>query len=355
MRDTLKLYLVNTRLRRDGKVFDRKTGQVRSCVSYCITSVVTPLAHRSKLTCSVIAIDRLSPSSPIYTDRCVCANIVSPEGHGYGNQMLSLLHYIFAPPSSLPPFPYHTYGAPPATTRGDALYTTLWSDVGDQFYKLCKIGRGEEERDGWVAVLDEECAMEVGAGGDGADGQAVLEEGKAIKDYQFKLPEGAVDMFEAELLKKESESAPSSDIFIMDSANSPGIVNYYLLRAPGGSSDSSDDASIAYGYHDTEKPSTWAVWYKVEDKTGKEPTTLHVTALALSDPPTEFKDLLNILQAQARITGCSRITAWGLTEEMKNLWKGAGGEVIRRKEHLGAMAWYGAREAGRVRLVCGGE
>lgn len=72
------------------------------------------------------------------------------RGKGYARHMLRLLHYLLAPPSAMPPFP-KAWGEPPAVPAGvemhDALFSVLYSGVGDQFY--AKVTKGESEP-GWI-------------------------------------------------------------------------------------------------------------------------------------------------------------------------------------------------------------
>lgn len=82
-----------------------------------------------------------------YGISCVYTN-AAHRGNGYARHMLRLLHYILAPPSTLPPFP-SAWGAPPVIPPGmqDAAFSVLYSGVGEEFYAKCTKGESEP---GWI-------------------------------------------------------------------------------------------------------------------------------------------------------------------------------------------------------------
>ncbi|TXT13939.1 uncharacterized protein COLE_00132 [Cutaneotrichosporon oleaginosum] len=78
-----------------------------------------------------------------YGVACVYTN-AAHRGYGYARHMMRLLHYILAPPATLPPFP-SAWGAPPAIPQGmqNAAFSVLYSGVGEEFYAKCTKGEHE--------------------------------------------------------------------------------------------------------------------------------------------------------------------------------------------------------------------
>lgn len=71
---------------------------------------------------------------------------IQERGKGYAKHMMRLLHWAIAPHALLPPFP-EVWGAPPNSV-GNARFSVLYSDVGENFYLQCSPG---DDRDkGWV-------------------------------------------------------------------------------------------------------------------------------------------------------------------------------------------------------------
>ncbi|GMK53807.1 hypothetical protein CspeluHIS016_0103930 [Cutaneotrichosporon spelunceum] len=84
---------------------------------------------------------------PSYGVSCVYTN-AAHRGNGYARHMMRLVHYILAPPDTLPPFP-PAWGAPPAIPPDmqDAVFSVLYSGVGKEFYAKCTKG---EREPGWM-------------------------------------------------------------------------------------------------------------------------------------------------------------------------------------------------------------
>ena len=79
------------------------------------------------------------------------ASVYTPpqnRGKGYARHMMSLLHWVLAPYSSLPPFQEKWGSLPPSVAScGNASFSTLYSDIGPEFYRNCGPDEGS---DGWV-------------------------------------------------------------------------------------------------------------------------------------------------------------------------------------------------------------
>jgi hypothetical protein len=270
---------------------------------------------------------------------------------------MSTLHHLLAPPTFLPPWPTDRWGPPPVGGKNDALYSTLWSDVGDTYYRKCTVGSAEEGhggRDGWVVRLDEELTWDLDRSG------GSTHEVELFKKWDFELPHQLVERYETKRLLLCAQNQTLLDgqtgdgakkHLILDSASSPGVINYYLLRRQ------TQSASLpplptrgeeTYGFVHRER-GIWAVWcFLPEEPQGR--FTLRVTSVGIDSIDKDasvFEDdlkmLIDVVKWQAIGMGCDRITLWGLPTRVKEGWMRLEPRIksVRREEHLGAIAWYG--------------
>jgi hypothetical protein len=292
---------------------------------------------------------------------------------------MSTMHYILGPHDHLPSWPAESFGPPPSTdmTKNDALYSILWSDVGVDFYRSCKIG----DRDGWVTRLDEELVWDI-KNEDQQERDAVvhldLSGVRFLREWNAELvPPALVDSYETKLLRqaagnldhKDSVSRTRKTKFILDSANSPGLINYYLVRGVQNRSSSSKPKSAVpkpetetFGFVDQER-GIWAVWLVDLSEDGTK-ATLRVTSvgvLSLDEEEAKLRDdlarLKAIILSQAKNMGCDEITLWALPERIQKLWMESEPTIksVKRKEHLGALAWYGTGHGDEVQWEGGQE
>lgn len=333
-------------LRRQARCYDVESGQMQDVTSYCVTGVITAPEHRRK---------------------------------GYARQLMSTMHYILGPHDHLPPWPIEALGPPPGTStmRNDALYSILWSDVGVDFYRSCKIG----DRDGWVTRLDEELVWDI-KNEDQQERDAVvgldLSGVRFLREWNAELvPPALVDSYETKLLKQaagnldqnESELTTKKTKFILDSANSPGLINYYLVRGVQNRSSSSKSKSAipkpeteTFGFVDQER-GIWAVWLVDLSEDGTKATfrVTSVGVLSLDEEEAKLGDdlarLKAILLSQAKNMGCDEVTLWALPERIQKLWMESEPTIksVKRKEHLGAIAWYGTGHGDEVQWEGGQE
>lgn len=273
---------------------------------------------------------------------------------------MSTLHYILALPDHLPEWPTEAYGAPPTTTKSDALYSTLWSDIGDDFYRRCGIG----SRDGWKTVLNETLAWDIKK----RDAPIIDTSGvRFLTDWNADplLPFALVQAYEHKRLRQAGgghASETKGTSYILDSANSPGLVNYYLVRGIQNRSLTMETPGTeTYGFFIPN--SMWAVWFavfdEVESKYALKITSIGVLSLdeEQSKLESDIARLKSIVLHQAKVIGCDEITIWALPERIQTLWLASETSirVVKRKDHLGAIAWYGSEHAHDVQWEGGEE
>lgn len=187
---------------------------------------------------------------------------------------------------------------------------------------------------------------------DSSTTSALKEELSLITDFQVTLPSTSVESWETSLVESASRltSYKNKDLFILDSANSPGLINYYLLRQQ----NKSKHPATNYGFQINTSggdPKLWAIWTPLEDEGIR---TLRITYLGIPDM-AHFSRVCSIIKDQAKKMDCTRVTAWGLSAEMRDAWINMGGKVEKRKEHWGAMVWYGSEPVDQVQWVGGEE
>ncbi|KAK0217946.1 hypothetical protein IW262DRAFT_1104795 [Armillaria fumosa] len=99
------------------------------------------------------------------------ASVFTPERYrrrGFAKHMMRLLHWVLAPPSSLPSIFPGAWGLPPERPSwlAHGHFSALWSDVG-HFYGSC--GPSGIGADGWVVRDAISTVWDVGAGDAGVD------------------------------------------------------------------------------------------------------------------------------------------------------------------------------------------
>jgi hypothetical protein len=266
---------------------------------------------------------------------------------GYGRHMLRLLHYAIAVPSALPPFPTHTWGEPPNVHFNDAMFSTLWSDVGPHFYRLATIGDGEQARDGWVAVFDSELSAAVGTtGGESGALEACLRNGwKVVSELPSAPSPSIVDQYETSLL--HNQLTASISYAIVDSLSSPGLLPFNplkaLISAPVG-------LKVTNEHYGLIKGSSWVYYSATWKSTVGTLTIGHIHLEDLNELPA----ILDMLYEYAARLNCTSILAYEVQEQVAEAWKQRGATVKHRDDHIGAVAWYGEGPATAVKLV-GGE
>jgi hypothetical protein len=257
--------------------------------------------------------------------------------------MLQLLHHILAPPSRLPPFPTDIWGLPPVVPRGyqfgfgEALFSVLYSDVGDHFYKKCgpsPDSPGWDVRDPLSVVWqvpDEPVETNRSRSFrwlnlDDLDGYLAADRWRVIAE---DLPEAACSSPAASSSKLVHITTPPALALITF------LISRYLLslREPlprnvhWGATHTSPSGEVSY--------MTWV----------PEPhdhSTLMISRMRC-DNLTSFGILLHAAMHQARQLGLKRVEVWNTMDWAENGREFAphGGNWVERSEHLPALAWYG--------------
>lgn len=352
---------------------DTSSNDIKNASSYVLEAVYTPPEHRRK-------------SSLISYGTSNADTFFHNPGNGYAAHALRLLHYILAIPTHLPPYPEVKWGPAPSASAfstgfangnvalfNDALFSTLWSDVGREYYARATIGDAEEGREGWIVYNDQSMVVTLADTLNYSSGSSDKDDrngGWQIRTYPSEIP---IHQRAARDRSTFQNHAESGKALLVDSSKSPGALEYHpdrmsvawpakylpdienttvpltqkvpsVLYLPP--SSSSSDASAG-----------WAVFTPHYDDHPPPlhppaPPTLDITDLHLpSCPPESFqrtaKDLLYRLAERARTYGCAKMEIWDADEAVLNAWKEIEGvkiEQVEREMRLGALAWYGPKE-----------
>ncbi|KAJ9097609.1 hypothetical protein QFC21_004643 [Naganishia friedmannii] len=323
-------------IRRNSKVLE--DGQVRDATSYVITSVVTPSHHRKK---------------------------------GYATHMLSLLHYALAIPSpTLPPFPEQEFGQPPAPEHAprDATYSTLWSDVGRDFYRTIRIGRGEGSREGWVVGADQEVRYELSPAKENVVDTSLPEGWQSFPSVS-DIPSDLLATLSLHTLTTAQQQTPAKTL-AYDPPTSPGILEFSIsrsLRHITAQVLERNNGPIHRVYiNKTTVPPSLLVLIPIYEP--DEPATLKISYLSLGSyqeaettQHAAAADVLSLLLSRARMYSCIRIEGWQLPRPFVDAWaawtreNGGAGSLLShaREDHLGALAWYGRASRENVEMLGG--
>ncbi|KAG1859208.1 hypothetical protein F4604DRAFT_1589089 [Suillus subluteus] len=254
----------------------------------------------------------------------------SKRGRGYAGHMMRLLHWVIASRDNLPEFP-EAWGTPPEEVAGagGGLFSVLWSDVGEEFYRSAGPGG---EGDGWETRGPVSTIWEV-------DTEEGDDEGwKWLTQEQLK---GLWD-HDAVLIRKELENMlvenglheVARPTALVTCLPTNGVAAFQIPRATYSSNFSM--AGGFWGVQSLSNPDTYASW-SVEMQ--PSPPTLIVTRLWASEDT--FPGLIAKIKKAARRSGIRKVEVWNLRVGLSNVAEKTGGQTFIRSEHLPQIMWYG--------------
>ncbi|KAH9474379.1 hypothetical protein JR316_0012837 [Psilocybe cubensis] len=241
----------------------------------------------------------------------VAALFTSPRNRkkGYATHLMRMLHWILAPPDDLPQFPTEVWGNQPDRGKwidseqiikghgGDAVFSTLYSDVGPEIYRGCGFLPGAE---GWVVTDFLSSGWDVDSVGvfgvDDEDGWEWLDI-KGVYDY-WKV--------DADLMKREmEESNPTNAICTL--LPDKGVAEFQIIRLsyfwnPLGITD--------WGLRRGKTFASWTIDVR--------PDSSYVMLITrLRAEVDEFENLVKMLVKFGRRHKISHFEVWGLKEEFR--------------------------------------
>ncbi|KAH7883910.1 hypothetical protein F5I97DRAFT_1930127 [Phlebopus sp. FC_14] len=260
------------------------------------------------------------------------------RGKGYASHMMRLLHWVISGRTAeynLPGFPAE-WGAPPPEVHeaGNGLFSVLYSDVGENFYK--QAGPGLEKGGGWEARGPISTTWKISS-----EGQQSEEGWSWLKHEDLD----ALWAKDVELITRGLQNLPlSSSTYYTESPTAlvtylpdKGVGSFHIFRSMFCSEDvvSMDIWGVEKSSKTTDQP-TYATW-SVDVR--PLPPTLIVTRISATE--AEFPGLLAKIQEAARKSGIGRMEVWNLPHHLMKAAAEKGGKTFERKEHLPAIKWYG--------------
>ncbi|KAF9243790.1 hypothetical protein BU15DRAFT_86226 [Melanogaster broomeanus] len=264
------------------------------------------------------------------------------RGKGYASHMMRLLHWVTSGRTgeyNLPDFPAE-WGAPPPEVKaaGNAVFSVLYSDVGENFYK--QAGPGLEKAGGWEARGPVSTIWEIPQ-------HAEVQQSHGENGWTW-LKHGDLDALwekDVQLIRRTMENLPASSptyhtgqptafaTYLPDK----GVGSFHIFRSMFAAESvvSMDIWGVEKNDGSIDQP-TYASW-SIDVR--PLPPTLIVTRISATE--TEFPGLLGKIQEAARKSGVGRMEVWNIPEHLKKVATETGGKTYERKEHLPAIKWYG--------------
>jgi len=291
----------------------------------------------------LVAYPPSSPSEPNSVREATCYGVAcvftppTKRGRGYASHMMSLLHWVTASRANLPKFP-EAWGAPPdeVADAGDGLFSVLYSDVGEEFYRSAGPGGkgGGWEKRGAISTI-----WEVGTDDGDDEGWTWLTEDQL---------EGLWDR-DAKRITQEMANIPMSDTsYVVERPKAfatylptDGVCAFHIQKSTYASNFSM--AGGSWGVQSSSDPNTYASW-SIDLR--PPPPTLIVTRLCASEET--FAGLLAKIKQAARQSGVGKVEVWNLGVNLMSIAEKTGGWTFIRNEHLPQIVWYGSGVTGDV-------
>jgi hypothetical protein len=288
------------------------------CVGYGIASVFTPPQNRRK---------------------------------GYAKHMMRLLHWVLAPETALPhsSFPPE-WGEPPIrpSLAGDALFSVLYSDVGEDMYRSC----GPMPSDiGWSTSSPVSTTVLTAALAEHLSSAALT--GPAV-DMEWIYEHTAIDIWERdsdamradlEAFSNKEENRGRSALCILPSRGTAAFLNRRAAINPFVSQQYTNNP---WGVLARNVPGklAFATWAPDPQNTPlPDPQTLVVTQLRSDAEQLPFilQSIIDVIRGLE--IKLQKIEIWDLPKELEALATSLSGITGSRKEHLSSIKVYrGGRE-----------
>ncbi|KIJ21459.1 hypothetical protein PAXINDRAFT_173616 [Paxillus involutus ATCC 200175] len=273
------------------------------------------------------------------------ASVFTPpvkQGKGYASHMMRLLHWVTSGRTAeynLPEFPAE-WGAPPPEVKaaGNGMFSVLYSDVGENFYK--RAGPGLEKAGGWEAREPISTIWEIP--------QHAKTQQKDSETEWTWLKYGDLDALWAKdvqpirrTMENVRESSPTyyteRPTAFVSYIPDKGVGSFHIPRSMFAAENeaSVDIWAVEKNNGSTDQP-TYASW-SVDAR--PLPPTLIVTRISANE--TDFPELLGKIQELARKSGIGRMEVWNIHKHLLKVAAETGGQTFERKEHLPAIKWYG--------------
>ncbi|KAG6836988.1 hypothetical protein H0H93_016692 [Arthromyces matolae] len=278
-----------------------------------------------------------SPSNP-QPKKVTCygvASVFTParfRGNGYAKHMMRLVHWVIADASLLPPNFPHEWGAPPPRVAhaGDGWFSTLWSDIGPDFYRQCG---PTKETEGWEvrSPLSTFWNVESITSTPGTASWTLLDEFGNVKLWEDDTKNIMHTLSPVNGHKVTFAILPSCGVAAFQHWRNIDILKKsgFTLTEPLGI------------FGDAVTFATWT--FDIMAK------TLLVTRL--SSPTVKFANLLTAIALIAQKHGMERIEVYNLPDTLQSEASRLNATTVERKGHLSSFKWYGEEAYDQVAWV----
>ncbi|KAL4068351.1 hypothetical protein V8B97DRAFT_2009014 [Scleroderma yunnanense] len=254
---------------------------------------------------------------------------------------MRLLHWVLSGRTAeynLPEFPAE-WGAPPpeVESAGKGLFSVLYSDIGEEFYK--KSGPALTETGGWEVRDYISTVWEVPPQPSNleTDGSWTWLKQKDL-DRLWAM--------DVEHIKRNIAAMPTSGsstlvTFLPDQ----GVGFFQVIRTAFEGLVSMDSWGVEKNDGNIDQPTyaTWSVDRLVH------PRKLLVTRIMATE--STFPGLVEKIQRAARESGIRKVEAWNLPESLTGVAEQLGGTTFERDEHLPTIKWYGKGDTTDIKWV----
>lgn len=251
--------------------------------------------------------------------------------------MMSLLHWVLAPRSSLPAEFPAIWGAPPAPHLQDAVFSVLYSDVGRTFYARCGPEPSPDRPLGWITKSPVSTQWDLPPVPTVGDTPA----------WKWLSRADCLDVWEQDSALIQAEAAVLAGAkgrtvcaFLPDN----GVAQFNIQRL----------MTFGAGLQPVYPPEPWGVQLIGEEQLTFatwtfEPGTKVMVITRLRVSPVAFPKLLEAVSSKARELGFETVEAWNLPHELKEGAKST--RTFERDEHLPAVKWYGGEPDDSVEWI----
>lgn len=266
---------------------------------------------------------------------------------------MRLLHWVSLrriSESNLPYFPAE-WGAPPPEVEegGNAFFFTLYSAMGDTFYK--ETGPGVEKSSGWEARHPFSTIWEIPEQGE-------VEQGKADNRWTALKYEdlGAFWAKHVRLIQRAMENLPELNpdyhterpTAFVTCLPDEGVGSFYIPRPMF-----AVDGIVPMDVWGIEKEGCpehpiYATWTVV---TKPLPPVLVITRPSATE--VDFPALIKRIQEIAGKNGIRKMEAWNIAPYLLSVGavERTGGKTFAKQKHLPPLKWYGAGETANIEWV----
>lgn len=248
---------------------------------------------------------------------------------GYAAHMMRLIHWVLAPEGSISAQFPREWGASPIACLQDAVFSVLYSDIGDVFYhQNCSCLPNTQL--GWVTTGIVNTSWPVT--------DMALDSAR----WKFLPKEDAIEVWneDTQMMKEDALSVTRAGgiacSFLPDKGLGRFTIDRNMRFKDGLTSFLPLEASgVQLDRNSPDGPLIFATW-TLESAYSK---TLVLTRLRATKET--FGGLLAQIMAFARRHGLETIETWNLSEDLSQVAKELGGRTFERDQHLSSIKWYG--------------